>query len=144
MTGLCTINMNGQQVPLRFGMPACRYFMEHISQEHIAPMSGDSINEVGISYLLYAGYWNACIADEKVPVMKLSDFMDWVELMIDDETAQQEMIKAGECFKESKSVQKFIEKANEATEEIKKKLTGMKLNPSATENSDIPPISTES
>jgi dihydroorotate dehydrogenase len=143
MTGLCEIVMNGEKVALRFGMPACRYFMEHVSQDHVAPLSGDSVNETGLSYLLYAGYYNHCIAEDKKPVKKLSDFMEFIELNIDNPEVQKQLAAVGQCFEESKPVQKFIEKTNEATEQIKKKMIGMKLNPSATENSDSAQISTE-
>lgn len=136
MTGLCSITMGGEKVPLKFGMPACRYFMEHVSQDHIAALSGDSVNETGIAYLLYAGYYNHCLITDKEPVKTLSDFFDHIELMIDDPVIQEELLRVGECFRESKSVKKFIEKAEESTEEIKKKLTGMKLNPSATGSLD--------
>lgn len=136
MTGLCSINMNGEQVLLKFGMPACRYFMEHVSQDHIAPLSGDSVNETGLSYLLYAGYYNHCIIQDRKPEKSLADFMDFVELNIDNPEVQKELLAVGECFRESKPAQKFIEKVNEAAEEIKKKLTGMKSNVSATENLD--------
>jgi hypothetical protein len=143
MTGLCCINMDGEQVPLKFGMPACRYFMEHVSQDHIAPLSGDSVNETGLSYLLYGGYYNHCIMKDKVPEKTLGDFMDFVELNIDNPEVQKELLAVGECFRESKPAQKFIEKVNEATEEIKKKLTGMKSSASATENLGSAPINTE-
>lgn len=144
MTGRCNINMNGENVPLRFGMPAVRWFMERITQEHIAPLSDDSINETGIAYLLYAGYYNWCIADDKIPQKTLSDFMEWVELMADDPDAQKEMMKAGEAFRDSKVVNKAIDKMTEHTDEVKKKLTGMTLNPSATENSGTASQNTES
>lgn len=150
MTGICDINMNGQIVPLRFGMPAVRWFMERLDQEHITPVSDDSINEIGIPYLLYAGYWNHCIAEDKPPKIKLSDFMEWVEksLAFDDNNARNEMIKAGECYRDSKLVNKVIDKMTEHAEEIKKKtaeikLTGMTSNPSVTGNSDAVSSNTE-
>lgn len=135
MTGRCDINMNGKVIPLRFGMPAVRWFLERASQDHLAIISDDSVNETGISYILYAGYYNYCIAEDKVPELKPGDFMEWVELMADDPEAQKEMTKAGECFKESKSVNKAVENLTKQTEEVKKKLTGMMSNPSATGNS---------
>lgn len=136
MTGRCDITMNGRIVPLRFGMPAVRWFLERASQDHLAIISDDSVNETGIAYILYAGYYNHCIADDKVPELKPGDFMDWVELMVDDPEAQKEMMKAGECFKESKQVNKAVENLTKQTEEIKKKLTGMMSNLSVTGNSD--------
>lgn len=135
--------MDGEKVPLKFGMPACRYFMEKIDQEHISPLSGDSVNEVGIAYLLYAGYLNHCIIKEKVPEKTLEQFMEYVELMSDDPAAQAEMVKAGECFSLSKSVQKYVEKTEKAASEIKKKLDGMKSSLSATGNSGLTPASTQ-
>jgi hypothetical protein len=134
MNGLCSLNMNGEVVHLKFGMPACRYFMEHIAQEHIGAISIDGINETVVGYLLYGGYYNHCIIEDKKPEKKLSDFMEFIELNMDDPDVQRELVSIGECFQQSKSVQKFIEKVEGATEEIKKKLTGMRSNPSVTEN----------
>jgi hypothetical protein len=127
--------MDGETVNLKFGMPACRYFMEHVSEDHVAALSGDSINETGVAYLLYAGYYNHCIIEDKKPEKKLSDFMDFIELNLDNADVQKELVSIGECFQQSKSVKKFIEKVEVATQEIKKNLTGMKSSLSATANS---------
>lgn len=136
MNGLCSITMNGQQVPLKFGMPACRYFMEKLEPEHVAAVSGDSINEVGIAYLLYAGYWNHCIIKDKLPEKKLEDFFDWVEDVGDDPAKQEEVKAVAECFQQSKSVNSYVDKTEQMTEELKKKLAGMRSSLSATGNSE--------
>src|SRR5690242_18824515 len=111
MTGLCSIHMNGEVVNLKFGLPACRYFAEHISEEHIAPVVNDSLNETGLGYLLYAGYFNHCIIKDEKPIKELSEFMEFIELNIDNPDVQAELIAVGKCFDESKPAQKFMDQA---------------------------------
>jgi hypothetical protein len=136
--GICTIEMNGEQIALKFGLPACRFFLEKVSQGHVKPLSGDSVNEVGAAYLIYAGYYNHCIISDAAPVKKFSDFMDWIESGLGDELLKKQLADVAECYKNSTTVKKYLELAEKEVDELKKKtkqLTGTLSSRSATEKS---------
>lgn len=125
--GICAIEINGRPISLKFGLPACRYFIEKISQGHIKPISAETVNEVGVAYLIYAGYYNHCIISDAVPDMKLSDIMNWIEENMGTDAIKQQMQLVADCYKESTTVKRYLEMAEAEINELKKKtkqLTG--------------------
>lgn len=139
-SNVCVIKINDTEYTLRFAMPAIRWFMEKIAQGHVLSMGGGLLNETGISYLIYAGHYNECIANDKPPTLQLPELMDWVEENSDKPEAQQQFHAIAEAWKDNVSLKRYIDKANEliqAAEEIKKKMpknksTGMKSKRRAT------------
>jgi hypothetical protein len=125
--GICAIDMDGEMISLKFGLPACRYFLEKVSQGHVKPISGNSTNEVGVAYLLYAGYYNHCIISDAIPKKTFADFMNWIELHMGEEGLINEMQKVADCYQHSSTVKKYLETAEKQVEDLKKKtiqLTG--------------------
>ena len=133
---------------LLFAMPACEYFQKKIADGSImVDDDGNTIGDSSLAFLIYAGYWNNCIANGKAPKLKINDFLQWIEVSSDDEQVQQQLLTVAEAFRDSQSVDRFKKKAEKQTEELKKKiaaLNGQISNPSATGSLDIAPTSTES
>lgn len=65
-----TIEINNQVFNLRFGMASFRY----LSEKNIS-----ILDEIGISHIIYSGYYNWCLVNEVIPSLKLSEIVDFVE-----------------------------------------------------------------
>jgi hypothetical protein len=78
-----TIDINGQKLGLKFGMASFRYlqgkFVDGIA------FQGDSLNEIGIAHILYSGYFNNCLIKDVVPTILFEDFVDFIELNLNNE-----------------------------------------------------------
>lgn len=146
-SGLCSILMNGEDVTLLFAMPACEYFQTKITEGSIlVDDEGNTIGNSSLAFLLHAGYWNNCIANGRAPKLKIGDFLEWVEVSIDDEQVQNQVLAVAEAFRDSQSLERFKKKTEKQVEELKKKvteLTGTKLNHTAMESSDLVQSNTE-
>lgn len=125
--------MNGGAITLLFAMPACEYFQKKILDGSvIIDDDGNTVGSSSLAFLCYAGYWNYCIANGRPPKKTISDFLNWVEDNMEDESAQADLLSVAECFRDSKSVVKFKERNEKQVEEAKKKIsTGNQLNHSA-------------
>lgn len=122
-------------VKLRFGMPANRLIFAKLIEKPDF-LNADKINEQGIAFLMHAGYVNACMADNIPETLTFADFYEFVEDNI-DQLDTFNMVAT--CYSNSRHTQKMIDKVNQATEEVKKKIhtsTGTPSNPSATETLD--------
>jgi len=121
------ITINGKLVGLKFGMLATQLFFEVIEKGKRV-MIGDTVNELGISYLLYFGYVNNCEVKQVDPELTFEDFYNLVEVSLDGNS---EIMKALECWSTSQPMQKAIE----GIEQAKKKSVGKKLKeqPSSTD-----------
>ena len=146
-SGLCSILMNGDDVTLLFAMPACEYFQKKITDGSImVDDEGNTIGDSSLAFLIYAGYWNGCIANGKAPKLKIGDFLQWIEVSVDDEAVQTQLLTVAETFRDSQSVDRYKKRTEKQTEELKKKiatLTGELSNPSVMENSGLAQTSTE-
>jgi hypothetical protein len=140
--GYCQIVVNGETIGLRFGMLANRMMAERFLTDSTI-MNNGQLNEVGIAYLIYAGYCNWCAVKDEQPKYKVGYFIEYVEECEVDETKLQEFQNIGDVYSKSKFTGKYLEEINKVTEEIKKKITeksqesGMKSNHSVTENSGL-------
>jgi len=135
-TGICNIVVEGVTIPLRFGMPANRAIIAKLA-ESPAMLTGETINEQGITHLIYAGYVNACMASDKAPDKTFDYFFAFVEDCVGDPEGERTLNEVAQCYANSRHTKKQIKQIEAATEEIKKKtnqLTGTPSNPSATEN----------
>jgi hypothetical protein len=139
--------MNGEDVTLLFAMPACEYFQAKITEGSIiVDDDGNTVGNTSLAFLMHAGYWNNCIANGKAPKLKIGDFLQWLEENVDEEPVQKQLLTVAEAFRDSQSVERFKNRAEKQTEELKKKiaeLNGMKSSLSAMANSDLAPTSTE-
>lgn len=148
-TGICSIVVEGETIPLRFGMPANRIIFQKF-KEHPEWVTGTIIDERSVVWLLYAGYINACMAKDQEPVKRFEFFFDLTENMAVDNPDQLQDIT--DVYINSRFTTKALQQLNVDSEAIKKKmdeltmteLTGTPLSPSATENLASVPTSIES
>jgi hypothetical protein len=139
--------MNGEDVTLLFAMPACEYFQAKITEGSIiVDDDGNTVGNTSLAFLMHAGYWNNCIANGKAPKLKIGDFLQWLEENVDEEPVQKQLLTVAETFRDSQSVERFKNRAEKQTEELKKKiaeLNGMKSSLSAMASSDSALTNTE-
>lgn len=134
--GICSITISGNKVLLRFGIPANREFFKAM-EERPDILIEDSLNEVGISVLLYCGYRNACLVNDEPVILKNGSFVEYVEQAIIDEEIKLEMNEAVQCYTNSVYTEKYTEQIHQTMEDLKKKvpLTGAKSKSSVTDRS---------
>lgn len=139
--------MNGEDVTLLFAMPACEYFQRKITEGSImVDDEGNTVGNSSLAFLIHAGYWNNCIANGKAPKLKIGDFLEWVEVNVDNEAIQAQLLTVAETFRDSQSVERHKKRTEKEIEELKKKVTelsGTLSNLSVTESSDSAQINTE-
>jgi hypothetical protein len=123
MAGYTTITVKGQEIGLRFGLPAIKRIETKINL--LAGAEEITLNMMSMVHILYAGYENECIANDKVPVIPFSDFYDLVETaaLADDLSQVKRVI---EVFAGSKDVKEV-----EGGEKKNMKSTGKKSKDSA-------------
>lgn len=72
-----TITIYGAEYGLKFGMASFRYltdkFIDGVSY------NGNNINEIGISHIIYSGYYNNCLVKNEKPILTFEYIVDWVE-----------------------------------------------------------------
>lgn len=126
-SGYTSISIKGEEIELRFGIPAVRMFLEKIANSDIT-IDEQNINETSIAYLLYCGYINNCMVKDIVPTKTKGFFLEYVEESYVDEHAQKIIQDVTDVYANSKYTQKMIANAKDRVEEIKKKslLSGMK------------------
>ena len=110
------ITINDQKVGLKFGMASFRYLSEKFV-EGISFNNGE-LTEIGISHLIYAGYYNNCLVKDVLPEMKFVDVVDFVEANIKSDSFLEEMKEILRVWGESDIIKKAAE---QVTEEPKKK-----------------------
>lgn len=110
------ITINGDLVGLKFGMYCSQLFFEAIDKGKKL-MVGDTLNELGISYILWYGYLNNCEVKQVDPKLTFEDFYSLVE---SSSEGNDEIVKALDIWASSKPVQKVLS----TIEESKKKLSG--------------------
>lgn len=130
--GICTIEVEGETIPLRFGMPANRILFEKLA-DNPTMLSSTNVNEKGVAWLIYAGYVNACMAKDQEPVKDFEYFFAFVEDCSVDLPG--ELQRIADVYANSRYTQKAAQNVIDAVEDIKKKNPGMISSPSATANS---------
>jgi hypothetical protein len=121
-------------------MVANRLFFEEMSKNP-SILTGETINEIGVAHLIYAGYQNNCIVKGIEPELKFHFFMEWVEEALVDPEVKKTLDAVSQCYADSRFTKKCIEEINERTEDLKKKieeLTGTSSNLSVIPNSEEP------
>lgn len=129
--------MGKEDLTLLFAMPACEYFQSKILEGSVmVDDDGNTIGNSSLAFLCYAGYWNHCIANGLPPKKTISDFLNWIEESIDDDVVQGNLLSIAECFRDSKSVARFKDRADKKVDEAKKKLlTGTMSSDSVSDSS---------
>lgn len=78
MNGQTSINVSGKLAGLKFGMYSAQLFNEQIERGR-KMFIGDSLNELGIVYVLWCGYLNHCEMKQKDPELSFEDFYQYAE-----------------------------------------------------------------
>jgi hypothetical protein len=113
----CQITINGKILGLKFGMMSARLFFEALEKKVL--MYGDTLNELGIAYVLWYGYLNNCEVKGVDPEYPFEMFYDFVE---QNAGGNEEITAALKKWSETKPIQDAIKIAEEA----KKKSIGKK------------------
>jgi hypothetical protein len=113
------ITINGERIALKYGMASFRYladkFVDGIS------FDGDSLNEIGVSHLIYSGYHNWCLVKIEKPKYTFEDIVDYVEANLTDEKFLEEVKEVVNVWSESQFIKTKLEEVEEVSEEPKKK-----------------------
>jgi hypothetical protein len=143
MNGVTFIKIEGQEVQLRFGLPANRMIITAL-EEYAADMitKDEKLNETGIATVLFAGYYNACLVNEVKPIFTRGDFLRLMDEAYLRASVKKEIIDAINVYEESAYTKAYNAEVNNAIEEAKKKLTGKHLINSSSENLDLPVMNT--
>jgi len=109
------ITINGEQIALKFGMASFRYlsdkFVDGIS------FDGTSLNEIGVSHLIYSGYHNWCLVKVEKPKYTFENIVDFVEANLNKDLFLEEVKDVVRVWSESD----FIKTKTQDVEEPKKK-----------------------
>jgi hypothetical protein len=133
MNGYIAIEINSEKLGIKFGMPANEWFTRKLEEDNSLVGVDGSTSLIGVAYLIFYGYLNNCLHKDIEPTYKVGHFIEWVEeVSIDSENRILDEI--GQCYIDSKFTKAWVERIEKATEEVKKKMIGNTLNPSATES----------
>jgi len=114
-----TITINDQKVGLKFGMASFRYlsdkFIDGISFEN------GELNEIGVSHLVYSGYYNNCLVKGVLPEMTFENLVDYVETNIMKPKFLEELKNIIKVWGESDMVKSNVAATQEVEETTKKK-----------------------
>lgn len=119
MDGYIKILVAGQEVGLKFGYPAIRWFSEESELNKSAFfMPGESFDfsVEGFAKLMQCGYRNHCLIKEVDPELKYQDFVEWVEVEneTEDKQAMKDVLKA---YTDSSVMKKAIEAVEKKKQE---------------------------
>ena len=111
-----TITINDQKVGLKFGMASFRYISEKL-KDGIAFENGE-LNEIGITHLIYSGYYNNCLVKGVLPEMTFENLLDYIEANIMKDSFLQELKEIIRVWGENDMIK---QSANIAVDETAKK-----------------------
>jgi hypothetical protein len=142
MNGIATLTIQGQQVLLKFGMPAVRRFFEK-DLEYGFTKDG-SYSDLAIAHILYAGYENGCMLKDEPKKLEFQAFYELAESFSMGDNNGEEIVAAITAFNDSRIIKRIAENAAKIKEEEeeKKSPTGTTLNRSFVENSVTSPENT--
>jgi hypothetical protein len=114
-----TITINDQKFGLKFGMASFRYlsdkFIDGISFEN------GELNEIGVSHLVYSGYYNNCLVKGVLPEMTFENLVDYVEINIMKPEFLEELKNIIKVWGESDMIKSNVAATEEVEETTKKK-----------------------
>jgi len=114
-----TITINDQKVGLKFGMASFRYlsdkFIDGVSFEN------GELNEIGVSHLVYSGYYNNCLVKGVLPEMTFENLVDYVEVNIMKPEFLEELKNIIKVWGESDMIKSNVASTQEVEETTKKK-----------------------
>lgn len=119
MDGFIKILVAGQEVGLKFGYPAIRWFSEEsevMKSAFFMPGESFDFSVEGFAKLMQCGYRNHCLIKEVDPELKYQDFVEWVEVEneTEDKQAMKDVLKA---YTDSSVMKKAIEAVEKKKQE---------------------------
>ena len=114
-----TITINDQKVGLKFGMASFRYLSDKF-KDGISFENGE-LNEIGVSHLVYSGYYNNCLVKGILPEMTFEDLVDYVEVNIMKPEFLEELKNIIKVWGESDMIKSNVAATQEVEETTKKK-----------------------
>ena len=114
-----TITINDQKVGLKFGMASFRYLSDKF-KDGISFENGE-LNEIGVSHLVYSGYYNNCLVKGVLPEMTFENLVDYVETNIMKNEFLEELKNIIKVWGESDMIKSNVAATKEAEETTKKK-----------------------
>jgi hypothetical protein len=118
MNGYIKVNINGQEVGLKFGYPAIKEFTLACADKPGVYLAKDekeesTITDLGIAKLIHSAYKNECLLLERSPVLTFKDFNEWVEGAMEDEARKDVIIEVLGVWATSRYTKLAIEKMKE-------------------------------
>lgn len=123
-SGRCSLTMNGEKLDLLFGLPACERVWADVANKKIILDEQGNITS-GISAtacLIFAGYHNACLFNDKPVRYNVGDFISFMEDNLENETLSTELTYAGMMFQNSQKVINFLKKVSDTVDDQKKRM----------------------
>jgi hypothetical protein len=114
-----TITINDQKVGLKFGMASFRYLSDKF-KDGISFENGE-LNEIGVSHLVYSGYYNNCLVKGVLPEMTFENLVDYVEVNIMKPEFLEELKNIIKVWGESDMIKSNVAATQEVEETTKKK-----------------------
>lgn len=109
MNGIATITISGTPVRLKFGLPAIkRIFLKMAGDEPLT--DGDTYTYAGMANILFAGYLNSCMLEEKTPILSFEDFYNVIEEFAFDKAGEKEITDCIRAFEDSRAVKRAGDK----------------------------------
>jgi hypothetical protein len=131
--GYTTIEINGEAIGLKFGMPAIEYLAEKGKKVKLYKLNDKGVPEfythLGMAHTLYAGYVNNCQRKDADVVLEFETFYDFVDESTGNKERLDAIRNAMQVFEDSRIIAQTKDK-EEGTK--KKDGHGKKSNPSAT------------
>jgi len=69
--------LNDKKLGLKFGMASFRYLQNKFTKG--VAFAEDDLNEIGISHIIYSGYYNNCLVKDVEPEVSFEELVDFVE-----------------------------------------------------------------
>jgi hypothetical protein len=114
-----TITINDQKVGLKFGMASFRYLADKF-KDGISFENGE-LNEIGVSHLVYSGYYNNCLVKGVLPEMTFENLVDYVETNIMKPEFLEQLKNIIKVWGESDMIKSNVAATKEVEETTKKK-----------------------
>lgn len=72
-----TFILGDKKLGLKFGMASFRYLQNKFTKG--VEFGEDDLNEIGISHIIYSGYYNNCLVKEVEPEVSFEELVEYVE-----------------------------------------------------------------
>jgi hypothetical protein len=79
-----SFTLGDKKLGLKFGMASFRYLQNKFTKGVV--FADNDLNEIGISHIIYSGYYNNCLVKDVEPEVSFEELVEYVELnLLNDE-----------------------------------------------------------